>query len=159
MRQGAGGFRELDVVADQQTNSHPVPQAGGEAITGFIHATLRRPQVRLAILEGDTLGGNQQRSVVEPAVVALAGADDHGNVAITGGCDNRTDGRALQRFGNLGHGLRAREAHQVAFREHDQLRIGSAGVDRRQGTFEVVSRVIVTACQLREFDFHGESLF
>ncbi len=46
----------------------------------------------------------------------------------------------------------------MAFREHDQLRIGSTGVDRRQGSFEVVSRVIVTACQLGEFDFHGEFL-
>ncbi|MNP66169.1 hypothetical protein D3C76_1618430 [compost metagenome] len=111
--------------------------------------------MRLAVFERDPLRSDQQRGVVEAAVVVLAGADDHGDVAFTGGGDNRADGRALQRFGDLGHGLGRGKTHQVAFREHNQLRVGGAGVDRRQGTFEVVSRVVVTARQLGKFDFHG----
>ncbi|MNT46083.1 hypothetical protein D3C72_1827060 [compost metagenome] len=59
LRQGATAFRELDVVADQQADAQPVPAGGGEAITGLEQATFGRPQVGLAVRQGQAVRGEQ----------------------------------------------------------------------------------------------------
>ncbi|MNN71760.1 hypothetical protein D3C81_1877230 [compost metagenome] len=112
----------------------------------------------LAVFQGNAFRGDQQRGVVEATVVVLGHTDHHGDVVFTRGGQHGADGRAVERFGGLRHGFGRREAHQVGFREHDQLRVGRTRGNRCQCAFEVVGRGIVTACQLREFDFHGNSL-
>jgi hypothetical protein len=156
--QRPGTFRKFDVVADQQADPQPVPLARGITITGTEHATVRSPEVRLAVAQGNAFRRDQQRGVVEAAVVVFGNADHHGQIACSGRLLDGLNGRAIECFGNLSHRLGRGKAHQMGFREDQQLSVRRTGSDRRQRTFEVVGGGVVPTRELGKFDLHGVSL-
>ncbi|MNR10697.1 hypothetical protein D3C85_1269610 [compost metagenome] len=159
LAQGASALRELDVEADQDADPHALPQRRRVAVAGGEDAAIRRPQVGLAVAQGDAFGGDQQSGVVEGAGIVLRHTHQHRHVVLAGGALHRLHAGAIQRLGDRGDVLGGGKAGQLGFRKGHQVGVGGAGGDGRQGVFEVVGGIAVTAGELDEFDLHGCSWF
>ncbi|MCY1437289.1 hypothetical protein D9M71_534460 [compost metagenome] len=159
LRQGAAAFWQLDVVADQQADAQAFPAHRGVAIARLEQAAFRGPEVGLAVAQGDAFRGDQQGGVVEGAGVVLRHAHHHRHVALAGGALHRLHAGPLQRLGDGGDVFGGGKAGQLGFREDHQVGVRRTGGDGRQGAFEVVGGIAVTAGELDEFDLHGGSWF
>lgn len=111
----------------------------------------------LAVSEDGIVAIDQQRGVVEHAVVVLGNADGHGHPPLGGGATDRPQARAIEWLGQGGDVLRRGEAGQVGFRKDQQAGSGRAAGDGVQRGSEVVGGIAITASELDEFDLHDRA--
>ncbi|MNS54357.1 hypothetical protein D3C72_871470 [compost metagenome] len=156
--QGTGGFGEFDVKADQQTDTDAFEQGCRKTVAWGENPAVRCPKVGLAVGERYAFRRDQHGGVVETTVACGFGhPDDHGNVLRLSGLLDCRDARAIQWLGDAADVFFGWEAHQLGFREDQQIGIGAAVADRLDGALQVVRGIAIATGQLDKLYLHFQS--